>query len=152
MDVSTILNNSQTNVDQSKLYESAQKSLGQEDFMTLLVTQLKNQDPFEPVDNAQFVSQLAQFSALEQAKSTNTKMDNLAQLQEQAAQLTGLAQGSSLIGKQVSYYNPEDETVYTGLVEALENLEDGVVLKIGEHLVPLTNVMEITTAPVVAPE
>lgn len=141
MDIADI---TQSSAYSNDVIKAQQQTLGQSEFMTLLITQLKSQDPFEPVDNGEFVAQLAQFSSLEQAEASNAKLNELAELQKQSYQMTSLAQGSSLIGKEVSYYNPEDEVVLTGTVEALENLEEGVVLKIGDHLVPLTNVMEIT--------
>lgn len=59
------------------------KQLGQDDFLKLLVTQLKNQNPLEPIANEAFIAQLAQFSQLEQS----TKIANLMQqnLDAQAA-------------------------------------------------------------------
>ncbi len=48
--------------------------LGPNDFMTLLVTQLKNQDPTNPVDPTQFVGQLVQFNSLEQLISINQEL------------------------------------------------------------------------------
>jgi flagellar basal-body rod modification protein FlgD len=48
-------------------------------FLQLLVTQLKNQDPTNPVDGTQFVAQLAQFSQLEQMINANTKLQQIHQ-------------------------------------------------------------------------
>ena len=54
--------------------------LTQNDFLTLLITQLKNQDPLSPLDNETFVAQLAQFSTVSGISSTNDKLDALSQL------------------------------------------------------------------------
>lgn len=57
--------------------QSAKKpnELGQQEFLSLLVNQLKNQDPLNPLDSQQFAAQLAQFSSLEQLVSINKKLD-----------------------------------------------------------------------------
>lgn len=55
-------------------------SIGQEDFLRILLTQLKFQDPLKPVDNQQFVAQLAQFSALEINRQQSEKIDTLLQI------------------------------------------------------------------------
>jgi flagellar basal-body rod modification protein FlgD len=56
------------------------ETLGQDDFLTLLVTQLRNQDPLSPLDNEAFVAQLAQFSTVSGINASNEKLDRLAQL------------------------------------------------------------------------
>jgi flagellar basal-body rod modification protein FlgD len=63
-------------------------SLGQNDFLTLLVTQLKNQDPLNPLDNETFVAQLAQFSTVSGINSSNEKLDALTRLASADARAT----------------------------------------------------------------
>jgi flagellar basal-body rod modification protein FlgD len=73
------------NVSQQSLIGSAsastppppQKELGKEDFLTLLVTQMRHQDPLSPMDSVQFTSQLAQFSSLEQMFGMNEALGNI---------------------------------------------------------------------------
>ena len=65
-------------------------------FLTLLMTQLKNQDPSSPMDTNQFTNQLVQFSSVEQQINTNTSLTQLIQL-TQASQVT---QSSAILGKQ----------------------------------------------------
>lgn len=75
--------------------------MGKDDFLKLLVAQLKNQDPMSPMDGTQFAAQLAQFSTVEQLIDMNTKMDtqNTALSQAQLSQQASFA--TSLIGRDV---------------------------------------------------
>ena len=73
------------------------KTLGQGDFLTLLVAQLKNQHPLNPSDPTQFTSQLAQYSQLEQLFNLNDSMGNLSTAQNNSDRLSSL----SLIGQDV---------------------------------------------------
>jgi flagellar basal-body rod modification protein FlgD len=73
------------------------KTLGQTDFLNLLVAQLKNQDPLNPSDPTEFTSQLAQYSQLEQLFNLNDSMGNLTTAQNNSQRLSSLA----LIGQEV---------------------------------------------------
>ena len=56
----------------------AKDPLGRDAFLSLLVTQLQHQDPTQPMDNSQFIAQLAQFSSLEQLQQVNTTLSSIA--------------------------------------------------------------------------
>ena len=80
---------------------SGNSSIGLQDFLKILISQLSFQDPLKPMDNQQFMAQMAQFTALEQSQQLNTKMDAL--LSTQAS-----LQSVGLIGRTV------DVTTETG--------------------------------------
>jgi flagellar basal-body rod modification protein FlgD len=65
------------------------KSMGMEDFLKILLTQLTFQDPLKPMDNQEFMAQMAQFTSLEQTQQLNEKMSALLSTQS-ALQSVGL--------------------------------------------------------------
>ncbi len=65
---------------QSAITQAAGGAMGKDQFVKLLVTEMKNQDPLNPMDGKELAAQLAQFSSVEQLINVNTKLDNLAQL------------------------------------------------------------------------
>ena len=82
--------------------------MGKEDFMMLLVAQLKNQDPLSPDDPTEFTAQLAQFSSLEQLYNINDSMESLAASNADSDRLSTLG----TIGKDVVFAG--DKTTFSG--------------------------------------
>jgi flagellar basal-body rod modification protein FlgD len=91
---------------------AAGPSLGKDDFLKLLVGQLKNQDPMNPTSDTDFIGQMAQFSQLEQTTNMATANSEL------AAQQTG-ARAISLLGRNVTYPDASGVST-TGVVEKVE--------------------------------
>jgi flagellar basal-body rod modification protein FlgD len=112
--------------------------LGKDDFMKLLVAQLRYQDPSSPSDPSAFMAQTAQFTMLE-------KLTNLADAQQQlvAAQLQFGA--SNLVGKTVSYTGA-DGTEKTGVVSAAIFTGSTPTVKVGNTDVPLSSVKEVRSS------
>ncbi len=112
----------------------------QMDYMKLLITQLQNQNPLEPLDNNEMASQLAQFSQLQQLESMNTSFAKV-------LATTELTYANSLIGKEVSFML-ETETGATdltsGIVEQVYNNVDGeIFLRAGEYMFGLEDVITV---------
>lgn len=80
--------------------------IGQEDFFKILVTQLSYQDPLKPMDNQQFIAQLAQFSGLEQNRQINERIDTLLSIQS-------VTQSIGLIGRTVEVQTDTGAVVAT---------------------------------------
>lgn len=75
--------------------------MGKEDFLKLLLTQMKNQDPLSPLDGSQFASQLAQFSSLEQLVNLNSAVKTSIDADYYLSQSINNTLASTLIGKDV---------------------------------------------------
>jgi len=97
--------------------KNTKDQLGQEDFLKLMTTQLQNQDPFAPVDNADFIAQMAQFSTVTGITSMDETMKSVSeQLTEMRIASTTQMMGHSVLvpGK---YARPDKEGVVSGLVD-----------------------------------
>ncbi len=108
-------------------YNSApqgKSELGQQEFMQLLVAQLQNQDPINPMDGAEFAAQLADFNSVEQLISVNNRLENLAISQDlMGASLTN-SMAASLTGKQVRALSNELALSNTGGTDIKYKLND----------------------------
>ena len=94
--------------------------LGQEDFLKLMTTQLQNQDPFAPVDNADFIAQMAQFSTVTGITSMDQSIKSISdQLSEMRIASTTQLMGHSVLvpGK---YARPDKEGIISGVVDLPE--------------------------------
>ena len=88
-------------------------------FLQLLVAEMKNQDPTNPMDTAQYMSQFAQLSTVEQAMQTNAKLDALLSSQS-------LSQADGLIGKTVSFTDSTGAS-FSGKVVSISINSDGSI-------------------------
>ncbi len=113
--------------------------LGSQDFLNLLITQLRNQNPLEPVGGTEFLSQTAQFSQVEALNKLNTNLSQLLSSQQ-------LTQASSLIGKKVSYQKDGATTPLSGVVSAINVTDGKVQLTAGTDTVDLSSVRSIQAA------
>ena len=86
--------------------------LNLESLLKIILTQLTYQDPLKPVDNFQFMSQLAQFTSLEQSRQLSDRVDNLLLVQAST-------QAVSLLGRQVDVAGQQGGTTFNGVVKAV---------------------------------
>ncbi|MDD1520158.1 flagellar hook assembly protein FlgD [Bradyrhizobium sp. DASA03005] len=103
-------------------------------FLQLLIAEMKNQDPTNPMDTSQYMSQFAQLSTVEQAMQTNSKLDALLSSQS-------LSQANGLIGKTVSFTDSTGATFSGKVVSvsinsdgSIATLQDGTKVAVGPGL------------------
>ena len=118
--------------------KTSSDSLGKDDFLNLLVTQLKNQDPLEPMKNEEFIAQLAQFNSLEQMISLNKSFDTMLDLQQ-------MTNASAMIGKEVSWMD-NDGNRQSGVVKEVMITSDGPALNVGTGLILSSDVISVKAA------
>ena len=102
-------------------------ALDRQAFLKLLVTELRNQDPLEPMKDREFIAQLAQFSTLEQMTSLNNRFDKFLKLN-----------ASSLMGKTVKTTSGEE-----GKVEAVFFRKEGITVLVNKKEYSLEEITEV---------
>lgn len=116
--------------------------LGKDAFLKILITQLQNQDPTSPMDDKEFIAQMAQFSSLEQMQNMTTAMENLLSSQEQ----TQMMSYANFIGKEVKWHEITEQLDDKGNPITAEGV--GVIKELkfikGEPVFQLMDGKEIT--------
>ena len=113
----------------------ANKVLGQDDFLQLLVTQMRNQDPMAPMQDTEFIAQMAQFTSLEQSRKMS---EDMAEMRSQ----TSFQQGVGLLNQQVTVKAGE-EAPLTGIVTELKMVEGEPQLLINSEFYALQDVIHV---------
>ena len=110
------------------------------DYMTLLVTQLQNQNPLEPMDNNEMASQLAQFSQLEQLESMNSNFAKVLATTERSY-------AGSLMGKEISFMTQTSdiaqEVTHGTVREVYNNMDGEIMLSVGDFAIGLDDVLTV---------
>ena len=123
--------------------QTGNSELGKDAFLKLLITQLQHQDPTNPMDDREFISQMAQFSSLEQMQNMTKAMESLLASQQQ----TQLMNYSTFIGKEVKWHEMTEQkdekgdfvvNEGTGIIESLKFVDGDVVFKLtdGKEITP----------------
>lgn len=116
--------------------EQINHNLGQADFFRILSAQLANQDPLNPMEDKEFIAQMASFSSLEEMKS----MSNNMRLLSETVKLSQFSSAVSLIGKEATLATPNGTV--TGTVSAVSG-SSSPMLKINNDLYNISDLIEI---------
>ena len=108
--------------------------LGESDFLNLLITQLKNQDPLNPMKDTEFIAQLASFSSLQQMTSMNANMGGLLAQQN-------YTNAASMIGKQVTTSDSK-----SGVVSKVSLEQGQIYLYVGDNKYMLSDITSVSNA------
>jgi Flagellar hook capping protein len=128
--------------------DSGGDSLGKEDFLKLLIAQLTNQDPTNPMNDTEFVSQLATYSGLEQQMNMNKNLETLINSTNASTATTAIM----LIDRMVGYLD-EDGKMCTGVVQFLDIVDGEVNLYMYDgSYIPFSKVEQVANVPVSVPD
>jgi flagellar basal-body rod modification protein FlgD len=119
----------------SQTVSGANSSLGKDDFLKLFVAQLQHQDPLSPMENAEFMGQMASFSTLEQ-------VSKLAAANEQLAAQLALTGSVAMLGREVTWTDASGAS-QSGTVERVSTSGGKSVLTVGGVSVDMSSVSQV---------
>ncbi|MEI7027329.1 flagellar hook capping FlgD N-terminal domain-containing protein [Paenibacillus sp. y28] len=129
-----------TYYDKTKPYSNSNDTMGKDQFLKILMVQLQNQDPTQPLQDKEFIAQMAQFTSVEQLSNMASEMKSLRQ---------SLGMASDLIGKSIDWELKDDDgniTAETGIVESIV-YKEGIQYAVAEGVeVPLDQIKKISAA------
>jgi flagellar basal-body rod modification protein FlgD len=123
----------------------SKNEMGRDAFMKLLITQLKYQDPTKPMEDREFISQMAQFSALEQMTNMNKEISSL-------AKATRSAEAFSLLGKHVEAFDPATNHKVSGVVSSIRYKDDEQLLMVGHEGIRVGDINSVRNPEPAAPK
>ena len=102
---------------------TAKKELGKDDFLMLLTKQMQYQDPLNPTDNTAYISQMSNFSTLEQMTNMNKNLQSFLNKSNDSYKVEAL----SLLGSQATAKTADSPDTLTGIIESVK-FTDGVAI------------------------
>ncbi len=132
-----VTSTSATQKSSSTTAQTSKNKLDEDDFMLLLLAQLKTQDPLEPMSNQEMMSQMTQLNSLTSLKSMQEAITKSAYYQQ-------LSYGSSLINKEIGWKNEEE--VERGVVTGVIVENNNVYVKVGNKQIAISDILDVTVA------
>ncbi|MCV9887663.1 flagellar hook assembly protein FlgD [Metabacillus halosaccharovorans] len=118
-------------------------NLGKDEFLKILMTQLQNQDPLNPMEDKEFIAQMAQFSTLEQTTNMASMLEKFINIQTQG---DSIIKYSEMIGKRIEWKNSNEETG-TGVVKSVKKGDTGFELEIENgSFISVDNIIKVSNA------
>ena len=114
-------------------------ALTSQDFLKMLITELKNQDPTQPVSNSELLQQLSQMQALQSNVELKSTLDNFASNEQ-------IASGASFLGKVVSGTDANSNQV-SGVADQVFMQNGTLMIGIGSSAISVANVTGVSLAP-----
>lgn len=135
MEVNSVISSYQVTANNTTSTNNASNELDSNQFMQILLAQLTHQNPLEPMNNAEMMSQFSQLNSLQELRSINTSMETVSATN----QTTYLA---SLIGKTVKAQR-SDGKIIEGVVDGVLTEVDNPQIRIGNDSADLVDILEI---------